>query len=524
MPRERDRQFSGGIDLAKDRLRNRLSAIHAAVERGNQRAGTLRHAGDAQRFGGDEHCDDGLPQRDKPFKERFLRAGERKVRAIPKLSRLLDDISHGKHNHVRLPRRRNRRVQIVRLARQRPAAARIGYRDSARVCHHAHAFQQRHIWARRGRFRARMRMGKIRPVAILRANVVGICAEHRDLANLVFEWQHAIVFEQRDALPRGKERAFPVRRAADAIRRAAILRLLKEPHRKLHAQDVSNRLVQHALRQRAAFHKADCAVIKRGGGHHHVVARARGKQGRLVHVVRHVLFFNQAVDVVPVRYDKAFKPELPAQDVPHRFFARGKRRTVDGAVSGHNRRHARLHRALKRREERLLELSKRHFGVAGIPPADSVAIADIVLRTGKDVFAVCDVLSLIAADDRRAQLARQIRVFAKRFVDPAPAGVTPKAEHGRKRPMQPVRRNFPRGYAAHLLRNGGVPTARRRKLGRKDRSLLVEPVPVNRVDAKQHRDAEACAQRKLLNLPRVVTQHMQKGACAALSPVQRFLA
>ena len=145
-----------------------------------------------------------------------------------------------------------------------------------------------------------------------------------------------------------------------------------------------------------------------------------------------------------------------------------------------------------------------------------------MLRTGEDVLTVCNIVSLIAADDRGAQLARKIRVFAKGLVDPAPARIAPQAQHGRKRPVQSVRRDFARGHTAHLLRKHGVPGAGKRELGRKDRSLSVESVAVDGVDAKEHGDAEARLHRLTLNLPRVFAHHMQKRTRAAPCPKKRL--
>ncbi|MPM68694.1 hypothetical protein SDC9_115628 [bioreactor metagenome] len=225
-------------------------------------------------------------------------------------------------------------------------------------------------------------MGEICPVAILRADVVCICADDRDFSNSFVQRQHTVVFQQRDAFPRGKKRAEPVLRAAEAVRRAAILRPLKQPHRNLDAQDIPDRLIQHALVQRAALHEANRALVKCGRGHHHIVSRAGCKQSGFVDVFCDKLLPHEARNVVPIRHNEARKAEFAAQNLPHRPLTRGKRRAVDGAIGGHNRRHTRLHRAPKRRQKRLLEFTKRHLGVAGIPPADGVAIADIVLCAG----------------------------------------------------------------------------------------------------------------------------------------------
>ena len=54
--------------------------------------------------------------------------------------------------------------------------------------------------------------------------------------------------------------------------------------------------------------------------------------------------------------------------------------------------------------------------------------------------------------------------------------------------------------------------------------MVVERVAAHRVDAEQHRDAQACVQRGLLHLARVVAQHMQKRARAPPGPGERLLA
>ncbi|MPN47634.1 hypothetical protein SDC9_195237 [bioreactor metagenome] len=54
--------------------------------------------------------------------------------------------------------------------------------------------------------------------------------------------------------------------------------------------------------------------------------------------------------------------------------------------------------------------------------------------------------------------------------------------------------------------------------------MVVERVAVNCVDAKQHGYAQPRAKRDLLQLPRVVPQHVQKRARAEPRPAQRFLA
>ena len=126
-------------------------------------------------------------------------------------------------------------------------------------------------------------------------------------------------------------------------------------------------------------------------------------------------------------------------------------------------------------------------------------------------------------DDRRAKLARKIRVLAKGLIDATPARVPPETEHGRKRPVQPVRRNLARGHAAHLLHQRWIPGTGGGKLGGEYRRLLVQPVAMDGVYAKEHGDAKTRIQCDLLNLSRFLTHHMQKRARPSPRPEERFL-
>ena len=155
---------------------------------------------------------------------------------------------------------------------------------------------------------------------------------------------------------------------------------------------------------------------------------------------------------------------------------------------------------------------------AALSPSEVVELAAAACAP-----AVGDVLALIAADNRRAKFARQIRILAKRLVDSAPARVPAEAEHGRKRPVQAVRCDLARGHATHLLRKRGVPGASSSQLRGKDCSLPVQAVTVNGVDAKEYGDAEACIHRLALNPARILAQHMQKRARTAPRPEQRLL-
>ena len=281
-------------------------------------------------------------------------------------------------------------------------------------------------------------------------------------------------------------------------------------------------VVQHALLEPALADGAEHSVIKRGGRHDHVVACVRSQHGRLVKICGNMLALRQGADIVPVGDDEAVKAQLPAQDVLERDGIGCERRAVDGAIRRHHRGAARLHRPRERRQERLAQLAIGHLRVAGIPRADRLAIADIVLGAGEDVLVVVRRVALIAAHDRRAQRTRQERILAERLPDAPPARVARQAQHRRKRPVQAVGGDLARRHASHLLHQRGIPRAGDGQLRREDRGALVEAVAVDRIDAEEHRDAQPRAHRLALHLARVVAQHMQKRACAQPCPAQRL--
>ena len=314
-------------------------------------------------------------------------------------------------------------------------------------------------------------------------------------------------------------------RAAQAAGPAGLLRLLKQIHAQLDRQDVAHCLVQHAFLQLARAHGPDDRVVKLRGGHDHVVARLGGHHGGLFSRLGDVLAAHQGVHVVPVGDDKAVKAQLAAQDVLERGPVDGKRRAVNGAVGRHDAAHARVDRLFERRQEHLAQLAVGHLRVAGVARADRLAVADVVLGAGQDVLAVREIIALKAPDDRRAHLARQVRILAERLVDPAPARVAAQAQHRRERPVQAVGGHLARRHLTHRIGYIGIKGAGRCQLRREDGRVIVEAMAVNRVNAENHRNAQpGFLHRGLLNLARVVAQHMQERARAQARPAQRLLA
>ena len=148
-----------------------------------------------------------------------------------------------------------------------------------------------------------------------------------------------------------------------------------------------------------------------------------------------------------------------------------------------------------------------------------------MLGAGQDVLAVREIIALKAPDDRRAHLARQVRILAERLVDPAPARVAAQAQHRRKRPVQAVGGHLARRHLTHRIGYIGIKGAGRCQLRREDGRVIVEAMAVNRVNAENHRNAQpGFLHRGLLNLARVVAQHMQERARAQARPAQRLLA
>ena len=523
--REGDGQAAARIDLAEERLRHGLAAEHAAVECAEERVRVLRRAAHRQRLGGNQHRDERNAERAQRVKQLHLPAGELQHRAVLLLAGLRDHVAHDQHNRVRVPGRFDCASNVLVLTIQHRAAAVIDARHAALCARRLHALLHRHIRAHRLVLGVGRRMGEVRPVAVLRADVIRVRSDDRDLPDRRLKRQHAVVRQQHEAPVRRVPRRSQMLRAAQAPGSAGLLRLFKQIHAQLDRQDVAHRFVQHALLHLARAHSLNHRIVELRGGHDHVVARVRGHHGGLSGRLCDVLAAHQGVHVVPVGDDEAIKAQLAAQDVLERGPVDGKRRAVNGAVGRHDAAHARVDRLFERRQEHLAQLAVGHLRVAGVARADRLAVADVVLGAGQDVLAVREIIALKAPDDRRAHLARQVRILAERLIDPAPACVTAQAQHRRERPVQAVGGYLARRHPAHGIGHVRVPGAGRGQLRREDGRMVVEPVAVNRVDAEDHRNAQpGFLDRSLLNFARFVAQHMQERARAQARPAQRLLA
>ena len=514
-----------GVDLAEDRPGHRFAAEHAAVERRDERVGLLRHPAHAHRLAGHQHHAHRLSQPGQLLVQLDLPAGEREVSAILGFAHLGVHIADHIDDGVALPGQRHRlgHERLVLLAGQHAAALRVAHLRTVLRAEGLHALLHGRVRAHPRMPRIGQRMREVRPVAVLGGQVVRVRADDRD--PLRRKRQHAVVAQQDQALVRHPPGEAQMRLAAEVLRVAQLVRMLEQPHAQLDGQDAAHGVVEHGLVHLAASHGADGRVVEAQRRHDQVVAGLGRQPGGLLQRLADVLLVLQALHVVPVGDDKAVKAQLVAQDAGQQLLAHGAGCAVQRAVRRHKRGAARLHRLGKRGQEHLAHLAEGDLAVHRVARAGRLAVGDIVLGAGEDAVPVGEVVALIAPDELRAQLARQIRVLAERLVDAPPAGIARQAEHGRERPVQAVGRDLPGGGAAHGIHRLAVPAARSGELRREDGRMLVQPVAVNGVDAEHRRNAQPRARADLLKMARVVAQRMQERACAAARPHLRlFLA
>lgn len=264
------------------------------------------------------------------------------------------------------------------------------------------ALANRHIWADGGAVRDEFGMREVRPVAVLRANVVRARTDDRHTADGCQGQGVRVVFEQGDGLACRPKRRLLMLLAPDAPRTPALLRLRKQIHAALDGQNVAHRVVQHGFVELAGAHRVNRRIVEAEGSHHHVVACLGSQHGRFGHVRRDVLGAQKRMAVVPVGDAEAVKARVAAQNRLHALLVGGEGRAVDGTIRRHDRCAPCPERLLERRQERLAQAAVRHFRVTGIARADRLAVADVVLGARQNVFAVGQIVALIAAHDRFA--------------------------------------------------------------------------------------------------------------------------
>ena len=199
---------------------------------------------------------------------------------------------------------------------------------------------------------------------------------------------------------------------------------------------------------------------------------------------------------VPVAHDEALEAPLVAQHLAQQEPAARGGNAVDLVERGHHRRDAGVHRGLEGRQVDVAQQALRDPRGVVVAAALRRAVARVVLRAGGDAVRRAVVVALEAADHRRGQHGREVRVLAEALGDPAPARVARDVHHRRERPVEAGRGRLLGGDGRAVRHQLRVP---RRGLGERDREDRA--VAVDHVAAHQQRDAEpALLDRDALDL------------------------
>ncbi len=242
--------------------------------------------------------------------------------------------------------------------------------------------------------------------------------------------------------------------------------ILEETHAELQRQQAGAGRVDLRLGQAAAAHGLDGALVELRGGHHDVVAGAqRHDRGIGVGRRRPSALVTRRPTLSQSVTTHAAEAPLVLEDVGEQPAVGGRGHAVHRLVAGHEGHRAGAGGALERRQEVAAQLAAREVGLGGVAAALRLGVAGIVLGGGEHGRRVVEALALVAADQRGAELADQIRILAERFAGAAPAQVARQAEHGRERPVDARRRHLLGGHAADLSRAARDSSSRRAPAG-----------------------------------------------------------
>jgi hypothetical protein len=407
---------------------------------------------------------------------------------------------HG-DDHVRRLRGGNRRRYARKIVVDDRAAALIANRAAGRG-HGADSIEHGGrllAWLLSG-FRRVLRRTQA-PVAQLLEIVVGVGADHGDRFDLGrVQREHAVVLEKNEALPRCGEIDGPMVRPRGfegGAREVGPARILEQAHAELQREQAPHRRVDLGFGEAAAVDGFKSALIELRGGHDDVVAGAQRHDRGIGISPGDLLLDDQPADVVPVGHHHATKTPLVLEDVREQPAIDRGRLPLDGLVTGHEGHRASAHGAFERREKETAQPAAGDVGLGRVAAALRFRVAGEVLGGGEHRGRIAEAFALIAADERGAQFADEVGVFAERLADPSPAQIASQAKHRREGPVDARRRHLLGSHAPHLLDQLGIPTCGERELSGKNGRALPERVPVDTVLSNQQRDPEALLRREV---------------------------
>ena len=165
------------------------------------------------------------------------------------------------------------------------------------------------------------------------------------------------------------------------------------------------------------------------------------------------------VDAGVVGHHKAPEAPLVAENFLHEVLVGGGGYAVQLVERCHDAESSGIDGGLIRREIELPQPPFRHIYGIVVPSGLGSAVSGVVLDAGEQGALVFKVFSLIAAGEGRRYGAAQVRVFARAFRNPSPAGLDAYIAHGRVGPVQAGRSCFVGGHLGGTLYGFGVPGA-----------------------------------------------------------------
>ncbi len=175
---------------------------------------------------------------------------------------------------------------------------------------------------------------------------------------------------------------------------------------------------------------------------------------------------------------------------------------VERVERAHHRRRARVDRGLVRRQVVVAELLLRHVDRVVLTAGHGSAVGGEMLHGRGHLVRRAEVAALVAVHLRRGYRRPEEGVLPRPLHHASPARVAADVHHRVEGPLDPVRRRLAGRDRRVVLHGGRVPAARLPDRHREDRL-----VPVDHVQAEDHRDVQPRLQRGLLDLVDVTDAH-----------------
>ena len=145
-----------------------------------------------------------------------------------------------------------------------------------------------------------------------------------------------------------------------------------------------------------------------------------------------------------------------------------------------------------------------------------------MLGAGQNAFRVIQLIPLEALNHGSTHFAGQVGIFTEGFVHTSPPGITGKAKHRGKGPVQAVFRHFLGSGTADFFRQFRIKAACHGQLGGENGGIPVQAVTVHRINAEQHGNPQPGVAGNVLQFPCIVPQDVQEGTYPQLCPFQRL--